>query len=141
MAYSIIKYCNYPDLKFFTSRYISIFKLLNNHSNIFRTYQLQTIIYNYDSILNFNQIYNKKLVIKHIRIKFQTKNFKFCTILLFFQSYQQVLFNYVGYVDWMLPSHPFVPSFIPFPHFCQTDQEWSSPDSASSSSKRNYSSF
>ena len=40
-----------------------------------------------------------------------------------------------------MPSHPSVPSFIPFPHFCQTDRDQSGPDSASSSSKRNHSSF
>ena len=41
---------------------------------------------------------------------------------------------------WLLPSHPSVPSLIPFPHFCQTDRERSGPDSLISTSILSYSS-
>ena len=47
---------------------------------------------------------------------------------------------YVGYAAWLLPSHPSVPSLIPFPRFCQTDRNRSGPNPGYSRSKRNYSS-
>ena len=50
------------------------------------------------------------------------------------------IFSYVGYRGCLLPFHSSVPSFKPFPHFCQTDQDRSVADLDSSSSKRNNSS-
>ena len=50
----------------------------------------------------------------------------------------EILNLYVGYCGWLPPSHPSVPSFIPFPHFCQTDRDRSGPDLDCSCSKRNW---
>ena len=56
-------------------------------------------------------------------------------------TFNKFCFNiraYVGYCGWLPPSPSSVPSFIPFPHFCQTDRDRSGPDLDCSSSKRNW---
>ena len=51
---------------------------------------------------------------------------------------QIIKHKYVGYREWLPPSHPSVSSLIPLPHFWQTGWDRSGPDLDCFSSKRNW---